>query len=191
MTPFFIRSADKKKTNEQNNFKAANLSNNTSKSDDVAGWILHRDQDPASSESNRSHFYWTVGRNLMEPEPKLLAAECCACPCRKQVRNHFRREGFRDRSPLLSPEHCMARMHANSSTEPFTLNICTRERARERERESPTHVSDACMNTLRTGVPGAGLFSGQSDIYRHEMEKRGGVCVPGGGGVMIPAVLTN
>lgn len=38
------------------------------------------------------------------------------------------------------------------------------------------------MNTLRTGVPGAGLFSGQSDIYRHEMEKRGGACVCGGGG---------
>lgn len=37
-----------------------------------------------------------------------------------------------------------------------------------------THVSDACMNTLSTGVPGAGLVSEQSDIYRHEMEKRGG-----------------
>lgn len=43
------------------------------------------------------------------------------------------------------------------------------------------------MNTLSTGVPGAGLFSGKSDIYRHEMEKRGGA----GGAVMIPVVLTN
>lgn len=44
------------------------------------------------------------------------------------------------------------------------------------------HVSDACMKTQSTGVPGAGLFWEQSDIYRSEREKRGGAV--GGGGLL-------
>lgn len=60
-----------------------------------------------------------------------------------------------------------------------------------------TRERGARMNTQRTGVPGAGLFSEQSDIYRKGKEGEGG----GGGGwkgrrrrrrsVLIPAVLTN
>lgn len=60
------------------------------------------------------------------------------------------------------------------------------------------------MNTQRTGVPGAGLFSEQSDIYRNGKEGRrrrrgwlGGEEEGkrrrrrSGRSVMIPAVLTN
>lgn len=127
---------------------------------------------------------------MTEAEPKLRAAQCFARPCRKQVRSTSEGKVSSSRAPcfhLNTASHaCMRELHTPIHTH---THLPTK-----RERESQTHVSDACMNTLSTGVPGAGLFSGQSDIYRHEMEKRGGGGGRGEGwvgAVMIPVVLTN
>lgn len=121
------------------------------------------------------------------------------------------RGDFQESSAFLSPEYFIACMpkapHIHSHVRAHTLHKSPSAHTHARV-PSCTHTRErgARMNTQRTGVPGAGVFSEQSDIYRKGKEC---VCVGGGGGVtrgevegkrrrrksgrsvMIPAVLTN
>lgn len=89
-----------------------------------------------------------------------------------------RSRDFQEPSAFLSPEYFIACMpkapHIKShvSGGPRTLHKSPSAHARTRTL-ARTHVRGvARMNTQRTGVPGAGLFSEQSDIYRKGKEGR-------------------
>lgn len=121
-----ISLADQKKRPISKLTLAANLSKDTSKSYDV-----EEDVSFTSTKTLRVLslicliFIGQSARILMEPESKLLAAECCACPCRKQVRNTSKEKVSRTRAFYfhlnIALHACMAkapRIHSHLTSVP-------------------------------------------------------------------------
>lgn len=133
-----------KKTNFKANklTLAANLSKNTSKS-------YYVEEDVAFTLTKTVRvlslmcliFIGQSARILIKPEPKLLAAECCICPCRKQVRNASKGKVSRTRALCF---HLNIALHTCMPKAPHIhSHLTSGERERARERVKHTWVMHA------------------------------------------------